>query len=323
MPKMANPRTVSTFLASAFLAFGIRHSALTAQPLSTRLSLYLLSHRIGEERSDITTTGDASVLRTHFEYVDRGTTVALDSTLTYRSDVTPLSFESHGKSYRYFSVDASVPAASTAPASFTLEGVAPVAAQGLLVRYWLAHGRPASIRLVPSGDEITVREVRDPLIGIDARRGPLREFTIDGLAWGRQRLWLVPARGTAEGEARNELTVAAAVTTVGVLGFEALAPSLDLLRVDTLIEASTNARLRELSAEARATPPLQRDTFALTNGRLIDATGGPAIEHATVIVRDGRIAATGPSDTTSVPRGVPVVDVSGKTILPGLWDMHA
>jgi len=40
-------------------------------------------------------------------------------------------------------------------------------------------------------------------------------------------------------------------------------------------------------------------------------------------VRDGRIDAAGPSDTTTVPRGVPIVDVSGKTILPGLWDMHA
>src|SRR5215475_4789731 len=92
-------------------AFGIRHSAFTAASQSSSLSLYLLSHRIGEERSETTSTADGSVLRSHFEYVDRGTTVALDSTLTYKSDFTPLSFESHGKSYRYFSVDASVPKA--------------------------------------------------------------------------------------------------------------------------------------------------------------------------------------------------------------------
>src|SRR5262245_37896509 len=119
-------RWIAAFvLVSAFdivSAFGIRHSSLTAQPQSTRLSLYLLSHRIGQEQSDTTTTADGSVLRSHFAYVDRGTTVALESTLTYAPDFTPLSFESHGKSYRYFSVDVSLPKAPARPA-FTLEGV--------------------------------------------------------------------------------------------------------------------------------------------------------------------------------------------------------
>ena len=188
MLKMANARAVSTFLVFAFSALGIRHSPLTPAAPSASLSLYLLSHRIGEERSDTTTIPDASVLRSHFEYVDRGTTVALDSTLTYRPDFTPLSFESHGKSYRYFSVDASVPAASKAPASFTLEGVAPLAAQGLLVRYWLAHGKPAAITLQPSGDRVTVRQSRDAMTMADVGPSPLIQYTIDGLAWGRQRV---------------------------------------------------------------------------------------------------------------------------------------
>src|SRR5215203_1232593 len=81
----------------------------SASPSS--LALFLLGHRIGEERTTITTTGNASELRSQFEYLDRGATVALDTTLTFGADFTPLSFESHGKSYRYFSVDTSVPKA--------------------------------------------------------------------------------------------------------------------------------------------------------------------------------------------------------------------
>ncbi|MGH9409465.1 MAG: amidohydrolase family protein, partial [Vicinamibacterales bacterium] len=42
-----------------------------------------------------------------------------------------------------------------------------------------------------------------------------------------------------------------------------------------------------------------------------------------VIVRNNRIERVGPADRTPVPRGMPVVDVTGKTILPGLWDSHA
>jgi hypothetical protein len=102
---------------SAFVigsAFVIRHSSLTAAAASPGLSLYLLGHKIGSEVSETTAAGDTTTLKTHFEYLDRGTKVALDSTITFKPDVTPLSFESHGKSYRYFAVDASVPKASGA-----------------------------------------------------------------------------------------------------------------------------------------------------------------------------------------------------------------
>ena len=41
-----------------------------------------------------------------------------------------------------------------------------------------------------------------------------------------------------------------------------------------------------------------------------------------VYVEDGRISDVGPSDAVTIPAGVPSVDVAGKTIIPGLWDMH-
>jgi imidazolonepropionase-like amidohydrolase len=274
------------------------------------LALFLLAHHIGTEQDSL---GPDS-LTSHFEYIDRGTKVALDSTLTFKPDFTPLSFEAHGKSYRYFAVDVSLPHASGAPATFAIEGVAPIAAQGLLVRYWLAHGRPASIRLEPSGDTVAIREARDVLRIFDSGLPPLLDYTIDGLAWGRQRLLL-----------RSDThDMMAAVTSVGVLGFEAIAPALEpYFNGEKLARIAIQARLKEAAVESAAVPAVQRDTFALTNARLIDATGAPPIARATVVVRGGRIAAAGPIESTSVPRGVPIVDVGGKTILPGLWDMHA
>src|SRR5690242_2163923 len=89
----------------------------SGQPLpqpaaGARLALHLLGHRIGEERYSVESRGERNVLTAHFEYLDRGTPVALDGTLTFSSkDFTPISFEVHGKSYRYFSVNTSVPAA--------------------------------------------------------------------------------------------------------------------------------------------------------------------------------------------------------------------
>jgi imidazolonepropionase-like amidohydrolase len=302
---MSALRNAAAILAAAFVFQG-------APPPGT-LALFLLGHRIGEERTSVTSSPDGSVLASHFEYLDRGTRVALDSTLTYAPDFTPLSFESHGKSYRYFSVDASV-ARTSIRSGFMLDGVAPISVQGLLVRYWLAHGRPASIAVQPSGGTVSVRESPGGTRLSGTELPPLRQFTIDGVAWGRQRVWL----------RADDLSVAAAATSVGVLGFEAIAePYASSLTPETLVRSAMRERLTEAAAESRAVAPRQRGTFALTNGRLVDATGAPAIERANVIVRDGLIEAAGPADTTRVPPGVPVVNLVGGTILPGLWDMHA
>ena len=62
---------------------------------------------------------------------------------------------------------------------------------------------------------------------------------------------------------------------------------------------------------------------ALRGARVIDGSGGAPLDNATIVIRDGRIAAIGPSANTSVPDGAEVVDYSGKTIIPGLISAHS
>ncbi len=61
---------------------------------------------------------------------------------------------------------------------------------------------------------------------------------------------------------------------------------------------------------------------ALTNARVIDGTGAPARDGQTLVLREGRIAAMGPSATTPAPEGARVVDLAGKSVLPGLVMLH-
>lgn len=61
---------------------------------------------------------------------------------------------------------------------------------------------------------------------------------------------------------------------------------------------------------------------ALTNVRLIDGTGAAPREGQTLIVRDGRIAAMGPTANTPVPDGALRMDLAGKTMIPGLVMVH-
>ena len=61
---------------------------------------------------------------------------------------------------------------------------------------------------------------------------------------------------------------------------------------------------------------------ALTHVTLVDGTGGAVRPDHTVILDEARIAAVGPSGSTSVPPGVEVLDLAGHTLLPGLVGLH-
>jgi imidazolonepropionase-like amidohydrolase len=56
--------------------------------------------------------------------------------------------------------------------------------------------------------------------------------------------------------------------------------------------------------------------------RLIDGSGNPPVNSAALLVQDGRVVAVGAVKDVRVPRGATVVDVAGKTIIPGLINAH-
>lgn len=63
-------------------------------------------------------------------------------------------------------------------------------------------------------------------------------------------------------------------------------------------------------------------TIALIGGRVIDGTGRAPLDQADLVITDGRIAAIGASGLVKIPAGAVRVDMSGKTILPGLINAH-
>ena len=56
--------------------------------------------------------------------------------------------------------------------------------------------------------------------------------------------------------------------------------------------------------------------------RLINGSGGPAIENATFVVEGTRFTQVGRADTVKVPAGATRVDLAGKTVIPAILDSH-
>jgi imidazolonepropionase-like amidohydrolase/Tol biopolymer transport system component len=63
-------------------------------------------------------------------------------------------------------------------------------------------------------------------------------------------------------------------------------------------------------------------TVALVGGRVITMKGDEVLEDGVVVVKGNRIVAVGPRAKVAVPAGAKVLDVSGKTLMPGIVDVH-
>ena len=72
------------------------------------------------------------------------------------------------------------------------------------------------------------------------------------------------------------------------------------------------------SAARRAQPR----TLMLDNVRIIDGNGAPPIDHGRIVIQDDRIAQVGLRDTVAAPAGARTMDLTGRTIVPGLIDLH-
>jgi imidazolonepropionase-like amidohydrolase len=78
----------------------------------------------------------------------------------------------------------------------------------------------------------------------------------------------------------------------------------------------------KLAPEVRAFVKEDAPVIALTHVRVIDGTGAAPRADQTLVIRDGKIAALGDAASTKIPEGAKVLDLSGRTIIPGLVGMH-
>ena len=82
-------------------------------------------------------------------------------------------------------------------------------------------------------------------------------------------------------------------------------------------------RLAALLIALVASGASAQPTIAFVDVSVIPLDRERVLEHHTVVVRDGRITAIGPTRTTRPPQGAVTIDGRGKFLIPGLGDAHA
>jgi Amidohydrolase family len=62
--------------------------------------------------------------------------------------------------------------------------------------------------------------------------------------------------------------------------------------------------------------------LVVQGGKLIDGTGRPPIDNSVIVIQAGKFQAVGGRGEVAIPAGAEVIDVKGKTVLPGFIDGH-
>ena len=161
-----------------------------------------------------------------------------------------------------------------------------------------------------------------PLLPSGTARAEVVADTVIGTGRARQRVRLVMVHmGTfpvASGvwlDASDSLLAGPVGWFITVRrGHEHLLPALRAIEV-----AYRNAQGEEL---ARSVAPPPAPAIAIVNGDVFDSEAGVILPRTTVVVRGDRIAAVGPAEAVTVPVDARIVDATGKTVMPGMWDMH-
>ncbi|HYL74286.1 MAG TPA: amidohydrolase family protein [Bryobacteraceae bacterium] len=295
-------------------------SASAATVESGKFRLYKFEQAIGEENYQITSEGERLLLDSKFAFEDRGGKVALSASLRYRPDGAPLRYEVKGSTSRISKIDSLVEIAGAKAAVregkvsrdvpapdrfFTISGYAPISMQMMMVRYWLERGAKGSLPVLPGGT-VTIEPRGQDAFNVDGKRVMLNRYRVSGLIWGRETLWMDDA-----GQLIAAITIDAEYDH-----FEAVREGYESGLVAFVSKAAADNVL------ASAAPPTKRP-IAIIGATLVDGTGGAPVTDSAVLIDRGRITAAGPRSKVKIPRNAERIDARGKTVLPGLWDMHA
>jgi imidazolonepropionase-like amidohydrolase len=305
---------------------------LTAAPpplgADVRFTLHKFLNEVGSERDTYIATADGGTeAKAVFSYRDRKDTVPLAARYDFGADGALQEYQACGRTSRFTQIDERIDArhggfevwhegartatARPAGAAVVLSGYAPMLGQDLMLRAWNQRGRPATLQMLPEGEVAIESRGKESYDG-KSGKVTLEHLAVSGLVWGREDVWL---------DDKGEL--AAVVTRDAEFdhheaardGFDPLLPQLTTAAgADGVAWLATAAKGAERSA-----PGVQ----AYVGATLIDGTGRPAVQDSVVIVDGDRIVAAGPRAKVTIPAGATTIDVTGKSIIPGLWDMHA
>jgi imidazolonepropionase-like amidohydrolase len=157
-----------------------------------------------------------------------------------------------------------------------------------------------SMRLLPGG-EATLE--RGASVEVNGQRVTM--YSIGGLDFTPTPVWL---------DDKNEFFAGSGGFAAIREGFEDSLPKLEAMERE-----AGEKRFHDLALQLGHKPA---HSLVIRHVRVFDAENAVVAENQMVIVNGNRIQNVGNDRAASIPEGAEVIDGAGKTLLPGLFDMH-
>jgi Imidazolonepropionase and related amidohydrolases len=258
------------------------------------------------------------VLNSVYEYNDRGRGPHEESVLKLGDGGVPASLTIVGHGYLKDTVDEHYEnsggkatwrtssdrgtRASAARAFYIANAETPVGSQ-LLVKAALAN--KGHLPLLPSG-EATVEKSGDMTITVNGKPLHVVRYEVGGLGFSPFSIW-------TDDNAEHFATVSGWSSVVPA-GWESSVPAMTAAQ-----EKARGERYVRLARELSHKPA---GALVIRGARLFVAESATMQPGMTVVMSGDRITAVGKDGSVAIPAGATVIDAAGKSLLPGLWDMH-
>src|SRR5438477_5816585 len=184
----------------------------SAQPVETgKFRFYETKQIRGEESYAISRAAGGELIiqaKTDMPFAEQDKKPLVNTTLRTKADFAPVTFDTKGPTLLETEENTSVviqgktanvqdrgrnTSANVSDKFFTLSVYVPIAMEMILVRYWLSHGRPDSIPLLPIGEAFVEFRGQDT-VTLSGKPIVLTRYHLSGNnwrgGWGRQTLWL-------------------------------------------------------------------------------------------------------------------------------------
>lgn len=254
-----------------------------------------------------------------YQFNDRGRGPEIEGRYVLAGDGTPREVEVSGVDYLKAPVDEDYQLAAGTAAWTTLQEDETRPVDGP-VFYTSANGPPVELGLLaaaaldapegkisvlPAGEakaevvgEATVSAPSRPTLG-------LRLVEISGLGFEPTQLWL-----DEDGRLFGLLSTWSSTVRAG---YES--------SVEDLL-AAEQARVDQRAGQRVDRLAHRSEAVVITGARLFDPESLDVTPGTTVVMEGERIVAVGPDGTVEIPAGAHEIDADGRTLMPGLWDLH-
>lgn len=280
---------------------------------------------IGEESYSIASNKDSIIVKSLQGENERGRITGVQAELHLKMDLTPtyyvnrrlangdttniFRFEVNSNQVTVWEKKFDVSTSDTPEMFFPVHSNIPAAMEMMLYHYYFKQGKPDAIPTYPRG-EVSITLAGQDIVQIKGEEVVLDRYVTEGINWGGRTIWL--------DQSNNLIALVKANTQIRELvrkGYE------EALQV--FIDGNVTEQMRMLSKYTSDHKVDQPTITALVGADIVDGLSEETQKDMTVLVENGRIKTIGSRLATEIPDGAKVIDLAGKTLIPGLFDMHA